>query len=171
MIDPISMSVAGLAYLAPKIAGWLGGEKAEDAVQAVANVTRQVAGVNDVPEAVRAIQANPDMALKFQQLIADRETQFDRLYLQDRQDARKMYQEQHDTADVIADRVMKHNVAYVVLVLAGQCLAMWLLREETEILSAVSMTSGWIVKGLLDERREVTGFYFGSSLGSRIKDK
>lgn len=170
-MDPITLAVGGLAYAVPKIAEWLGGSKAAEAAQAVADVAVKVAGVSDIPAAVHALNGDSEKLASFEQEMKKLELEFDRLYLSDKNNARDMYKTEHTTADAIAQRVMQWNLVWLLVVLAAQCCAMWFLRDNPDILAAVSATCGFIINGLLAERREVTGFYFGSSLGSRIKDK
>lgn len=58
--------IAGLISVAPSIAKWLGGDKAEAVVEQVANIAKSVTGQSDVKTAVDAINADPALALEFQ---------------------------------------------------------------------------------------------------------
>ena len=56
----------GLAAFAPSIARWLGGDKAAEVAETVVGIAKQVTGSVDNP--VAALQANPQLALQFQQI-------------------------------------------------------------------------------------------------------
>ena len=86
--------------------------------------------------------------------------------------ARQMYQSTgHEQADKIADKVMNWNMPAAVVLGLVQILALSYFTDLPEmVVLAIGNVSGWIIKGLLDERATVCGFYFGSSIGSKSKD-
>lgn len=112
-------------------------------------------------ELLKLKQANNDFLIKKMQIQAD-----------EMKSARSMYQNtMHIQADKIADRVMKWNVIYAVVVALAQIFALSYFTELPDsVIVIIGNVCGWIVKGLLDERKDVTGFYFGSSIGSKQKD-
>lgn len=58
--------ITGLVGIAPTIAKWLGGDKAEAVAEQVAGIARSVTGQSDAQSAVDAIKADPALALEFQ---------------------------------------------------------------------------------------------------------
>lgn len=58
--------ITGLIGIAPTIAKWLGGDKAEAVAEQVAGIARSVTGQSDTQSAVDAIKADPALALEFQ---------------------------------------------------------------------------------------------------------
>jgi len=61
---PLAMS---LAQYAPKLVGWLAGDKAEDTAEKVVDIAKTVTGFQDPQQAVEAIKQDPELQLKFQQ--------------------------------------------------------------------------------------------------------
>lgn len=167
---PLVPIVSGLISIAPQIAGWLGGDKAEDAATKVADMAKSLTGISDPKKAVDTVLKDPDMQLKFMSLVEQNKNELDKLYLADRKNARKMYITHPAQADKIAERVMKYNVIYVVIVALAQILAITLTELPPAAVVVIGNVCGWVIKGLLDERMQVTGFYFGSSMGSKAKD-
>lgn len=67
-MDPITIAM-GLASIAPKIVGWIAGDKAEDTANKVLDVAKSVTGLADPAGAVGAIKADPTIALEFQKQL------------------------------------------------------------------------------------------------------
>lgn len=69
---PIALALAELAgNLAPTIAGWLGGSKAQDVATKVVDVAKAVTGQPTGDTALAAIQADPNLAMQFQKAMMD----------------------------------------------------------------------------------------------------
>ena len=170
MALPLIPIISGLASLAPTIGKWLGGADGEDAAQAVADMARKVTGLNDAQSAVDEVLSDPIAQLEFMKLVEKNRTRLDELYLADRQDAREMYVEQNEQADKIADRITKFNVLYIMLLVAVNCLLVYFLEDNGAVLAAASNIIGLVIRDLLAQIQAVTGFYFGSSMGSKAKD-
>lgn len=169
MALPIIPIITALTTLAPSIAKWIGGDKAEQAAQEVADIARSVTGQNDVEKAVRQIQSDPKAQLEFMKLLEQNKTKLDELYLADTQNAREMYGKHNEQADRIAERVTRFNVIYAIMVALAQILAITLTDLPDSAVVVIGNVCGWIIKGLLDERIQVCNFYFGSSIGSKSK--
>lgn len=170
MALPLIPIITGLASLAPTIGKWLGGSDGENAAQAVADMARSVTGINDAQGAVNEILSDPIAQLEFMKLVEKNRTRLDELYLADRKDARAMYVEQNEQADKIADRITKFNVLYIMLLVAVNCLLVYFLEGNGAVLAAASNIIGLVIRDLLAQIQAVTGFYFGSSMGSKAKD-
>lgn len=137
------------------------------AAEAVVNIAKNVTGASTPQTALRALEKNSDSQLIFKKQIDAELSQLTAL-LDDRKDARKNYINSHKMADRMAERVMRYNLPLAALVLCIQCVATYFLREHAALISATTSATTLVVKHLLDERKEVTGFYFGGSL-SRTK--
>jgi hypothetical protein len=124
----------------------------------------------DTPEAAQERLKNISAQTKFKSLILDNEQDLKKLAFEDRKDARKMYQVHHGQADQIADRIMKWNLVSILVLVVLQCLSYYYLQDQTELLMAVTSIISMAIKSLFDERKDVTGFYYGSSMGSKNKD-
>jgi hypothetical protein len=166
---PLIPIISGLTSVVPAIAKWIGGDKAEDAASKISDIARTVAGIDDPKEAVDQVLKDPAMQLEFMKMVETNRFEFDRMYLADKQNARVMYGKHNEQADKIAHSVMRFNVIYVILVALAQILAITLTDLPESAVVVIGNVCGWIIKGLLDERIQVTGFYFGSSIGSKAK--
>lgn len=67
-MDPISIAM-GLAKFAPMIAGWFGGDDAEETANKVVTVAKQVTGMDDESKAMSAIHNDPALQIQFQQAM------------------------------------------------------------------------------------------------------
>jgi hypothetical protein len=92
------------------------------------------------------------------------------LYYQDLSSARQMYQEtDHTQADKIADNVIRYNLIIVMAMVLIQVLV--IMYVEGQIAAVVTGVVGTVTGALLNERSTVINFFFGSSMGSKDKDK
>ena len=170
------MELIGLAlglakYAGPVVAKWLGGDKAESAAQDIVNIAEKITGRKG-GDAEKAISADPVLALKFKQAIMDNQESLDKLYLEDRQDARKRDLELRKLAYQNPNFVYKNTRADVMLAVVGiaLCLDIFLIAYypdmKPEVLAIFNMMIGALLKMLGDG----FAFEFGSSRGSKEKD-
>ncbi len=85
-MDPISIAL-GLAQLAPMIAGWIAGPKAEVNAQKAVDIATKLTGA-PTDQLVDVLRADPDKLLQYQQAIAEQNTDIMKAVLLDIQDAR-----------------------------------------------------------------------------------
>lgn len=71
--------VLALAQFAPQIAHWIGGSRAEQVAQKVVNIAQTVTGTSTPEQALAAIQANPDLAYRFQESIVESQVDLQRI--------------------------------------------------------------------------------------------
>jgi len=89
-MDPITVAMA-LAQFVPYITKlFTGSDKAAEVAKKVVDVAEAVTGTTVPEDALRAIQANPDKVLEFQQAMAAQQVDLEKAYLQDVQSARHM---------------------------------------------------------------------------------
>ena len=67
-MEPVTLAL-GLAAIAPKIVGWIAGDKAEATANRVLEVAKSVTGIADPKSAVDALNADPALALEFQKAL------------------------------------------------------------------------------------------------------
>lgn len=91
-------------------------------------------------------------------------------YFADVQDAREMYEStDHEQADKIAEKIINYNLwILLVLVLIQVVVIMYV---EGQIAAVITGVIGTITGALINERNTVVNFFFGSSKGSKDKDK
>lgn len=164
-MDPISIAMT-LAPYAPAVVRWLSGsDKAEQAAEQVVQVAQAITGRDDAAQAVEAIKADPALALQFRQAIALNEREWDALYLQDRQGARG-----RDVEFVRAGRQNWRADVLAVLAVGGLVACVWFVARDAALperaVNAIMFVAGVLAAAV----RDVYGFEFGSSRGSREKD-
>ena len=164
-MDPVTIAF-GLAQYAPSIIKWLSGsEKAEEVAQKVIDVARVVTGKDDASDAVQAIQADPAMLMQFRQAMANIESDMDRAYLADRQNARG-----RDVAFVQAGRWNIRADLLALLSVTGLIVCVWFVARDSSLperaVNAIMFVAGTLAACV----RDVFAFEFGSSRGSREKD-
>ena len=163
---PIMPIVMGLSQIAPIIARWLGGENAGQVADKVVGIAQAVTGASTPEEALAKIQADAKLAADFQLAIMANETELERMYLGDRQDARKR--------DVALAQAGQHNHRANWMILGdvvGLVACLYVLTAfpdlPGEVRGIISTIAGFFGLGL----RDAHSFEFGSSRGSREKDE
>jgi hypothetical protein len=119
-------------------------------------------------------KVKPELDVKDQEILdtlsADYQTEFE-LHLANTQGARKMYMDSEDTAtaDFIANKIIKENLIILIALVAIQVGV--LVFVEGQVAAVITGVVGTITGALIQERNTVVNFFFGSSMGSKQKDK
>lgn len=164
-----------ITTLLPEAVKFFTDDAGDKVVDQVSGLVKGVTGIDDMDAATKAIMADPDKALALKELLIKNKHKLDEMYLADRQDARSMYKDENEQADKIAQEIISKNIWYICGVLIFQLLLLtvvpiW-LPIDTSTAAIVGNVCGWVINGLLSERQSVTAFFFGSSKGSKNKDK
>jgi len=101
-MDPITIALA-LAKFVPGIAGWLAGPKAEAVAGKVVEMAQTVTGQATPDAALKAIQADPSLALQFQTHVLDNKVQLEQIAAQRAKD--------DAAADLAADQELTDRMA------------------------------------------------------------
>lgn len=166
--------IAGAVELAkfagPRIGRWLGGEAGEEVAhrtaKAVTGTARAITGVDDVDEAKRRIQMDPELQARFEVEMADREYELERAYLADRQDARK-----RDVALRTAGYTSIRADVLALIAIVGLVGLVWMM-VFVEIPAGPGRDILLMLSGaLVSVVKDVYAFEFGSSRGSKEKDR
>jgi len=91
------------------------------------------------------------------------------LYYADLASARDMYKEKSDMADDIAKKIINWNLWLLLVLVIVQVLV--IMFVDGQIAAVVTGVVGTITGALINERNTVVNFFFGSSKGSKDKDK
>lgn len=173
----IPLAIAGIelaAKFAPDIIGLFSKDKKESAEKVgstILSVAKSLTGEDSEDAAVKALSADPALALKFKEAVMADKHVAEQMRLADIQSARTMYTEtDHTTADRIADSVFKYNLWLVFLLVAANVGVMFFITQPV-IASSLSTVIGASLTYLWQERRSILEFYFGSSQGSKDKTK
>ena len=91
-MDPITIAM-GLAQFAPSLVKWItGSDKAGDAAQKAIDIAKAVTGQPSGDAALQALQADPNLVLKYRQAVLDQEVEFQKLAVANASDVNKSIQ-------------------------------------------------------------------------------
>ncbi|AUR91824.1 TMhelix containing protein [Vibrio phage 1.165.O._10N.261.51.B7] len=158
MALPLIPIVSALTSVVPTIAKWIGGDKAEDAANHVADIARAVTGNNDTESAVNMILKDESLKLQFMMQIENNRQALDEAYLEDRQHAR----EQH-----------KHSImpSVIVVALTLMVAAMGCAMFMSVIPAENSDLANILFGAVLAKWADSVAYWMGSSRGSAEKDR
>jgi hypothetical protein len=91
----------------------------------------------------------------------------DAAILNDKQNARSIYEKSKDISDRIATRIMNWNLPFLLVLVAINIACV--KHFDSVLLAIISNILGQVIQMLINERLTVINFFFGSSLGSREK--
>lgn len=173
-MDPITVialakAIASAAGLDDWIKKKLGGAIGDKAAKKITDIAMAATGTTNPQDAVTIIQQNADFAIEIRRQLMKNEHELTLALLEDVKGARDMYKVQHDTADDIALRVTTQNHLAVMLLIIANGLVLVYVNDQMLAVAAGNLIGGSIA-ALWAERQQVLNFYFGSSLGSKIKD-
>jgi len=91
-MDPISIAMA-LGQFVPQIVKWVtGSDKAEQVAQKAIDIAQVVTGQPTGDAALKALQADPNLVLKYRQAVLDQEIEFQKLAVENAADVNKSMQ-------------------------------------------------------------------------------
>lgn len=159
-MDPITIAL-GLAQLAPMVAGWFAGPKAQDNAQKVVDIAQRVLPGTAPDQLTEALKANPDKLLEFQKAVAAEHTEVMKAVLADIQDARGTMTKLAGMGSSLA-----WGAAIVsALVIGANVLATYLVFTTT-VPKGQGDLAYLIVGQLLGMASTVVAFWLGSSMSS-----
>lgn len=136
--------------------------------------------------AKQALQEFEQYQMEWQKEMYQLEIEAYKVEVDDRRTAREKYiQADRTTADEIGRSIIQRNLIYIFILLMVQVLVTlvsvfladnFIADKQTAVTIGSSMGSvvgaaiGTVIGSLLQERNQVVGFHFGSSMGSRQKD-
>lgn len=162
-MDPITIAL-GLAKVVPGIVRWIGGDNAGDVADKVVQIAREVTGAATPGGALSAIQKDPDIALQFEKALMGHERELEKMFLDDRQDARA-----RDVAMRQAGYKNSRADAMVVVAFLALCFVIWAIWSKADIPDGVLAIFNMIIGALLKMIGDAFAFEFGSSRGSKEK--
>lgn len=161
-----------IAQLAPEIVGMFSKSDSAAKVASVAGTIIETLTGKTGQEGIDAIAGSPELQVEFKKaLMADKHVAEQMRYA-DVANARDMYKHYHDMQDQVAMLIMRYNLWYVAgLVGTNVSIIIFTPQEYMAAVAGASNLIGMVVNSLLKERQDVVGFSFGSSTGSKMKDK
>ena len=141
-------------------------DKAPDVLSLVGDLLPDAGGLGIVKNLIENKFTNADKREEMLTELNDLEME----YLKDVQDAREMYEKtDHKMADEIADNIIRYNLIMIMAMVLIQVGV--IMYVEGQIAAVITGVVGTVTGALLNERQQVVGFFFGSSKGSKDKDK
>jgi len=172
-MEPLSIALGiakltGFDRIIKDKVGDLFGDKTAEKINQVAQL---VTGMKTPQEALQQI-SNDEAALeRVKNKLLDQEHEIVMAAFTDVNSAREMYRNtENKQADVISSQVMKQNHWFLLVFLAIDAAGfMWI--DQPAAAAAIGSVCGFCINSLVQERQQIIGFFFGSSLGSKLKDK
>ncbi|AGH32224.1 hypothetical protein VPHG_00161 [Vibrio phage 11895-B1] len=155
-----------LAELIPDAVGWFAGDKAEKAAAEVLDIASSVTGISDKDEALKAIQSDPEVALKFKIAVMNDKHRLDEMFLEDRKDARDMQKSALEQDDVFSKRFIYYFAigwsTFAALYMTGITFLPVSEAAQGYSNTILGFLLGTAVSGIMQ-------FFYGSSQGSKEK--
>ena len=158
MALPLIPIISALTSVVPTIAKWIGGDKAEDAANHVADIARAVTGNNDTEAAVNMILKDESLKLQFMTQIENNRQALDEAYLKDRQHAR----EQNKYS--IMPSVIVVALTLMVAAMGGAMFISVIPAENSDLANI-------LFGAILAKWADSVAYWMGSSRGSAEKDR
>jgi len=174
MAPLVPVAIELLASTVPALIKYFGGEHEAEIAEKVISVAKQVTGKETPDAATAAINADPELSLKFQETILSQELELRKLslrekelYVTDVQDARKYRDE----------KVFRLGLTILVsfaIVMSMSLYGLYKIVSETvtvdsNLLAAVIGLVGAIIGYFAANAQQVVSYFFGSSAGSTQK--
>lgn len=145
---------------APKLIRTIAGDKAGGIADTVAGLVTSITGVGDVNEAVKKIEADPNLMAEFETRIRTVEAEVEKAHLADRQDARaREIAIRDNTPKVLAYATTVGFFAVLTGLMLGIGDAQY---KDALYIMLGSLGTAWTAQ---------IAYYFGSSSGSKMKDE
>ena len=165
-----------LLQFVPEVLGLFDNKRGQAATEAMNKVTEVAEALTGKSgdDAVKALSANPQLAFEFKMAVMADKHVHEQLQAEDLKNARDAYKVHHEQADEVAKSIMGRNLPTVFFLVLCNIFAVMYARYielPGELVAVISNLIGVVIGQLLSERQSVVGFFFGSSLGSKMKNK
>lgn len=125
-------------------------------------------------------ELSQDDILALKKFEADNELELSRIALADKQEdnrhsevlyttAHTTYQSKSDMADTIAKQIIERNLPLIGILVLVNVAILNFLHDNATLIAIASNLIGIAIGNLFNERQAIINFFFGSSLGSKIK--
>ena len=146
---------------------------------AIGSLVSSVLGVENTPEAVaKEIKENPEALLKLKELeykenesLRKQVLELARLEGAKYDKAHETYQNKSEMADGIAKQIIDRNLPIIAILVVVNVLLVYFMKDEATLIAIASNIIGITIGNLFAERQAIVNFFFGSSIGSKQKDK
>lgn len=165
-MDPLSAGLL-LAKFVPDVVKYFKGDAAGAIAEKVVGFAQSVTGTKTPEQAISALELDPEKVMEFQKLVMANQTELERMYLLDVQNARER--------DVkLAQAGFKNHRANVMLALTYLgligCVVIMLVRD-IDANTAIGGVLLLLIGKFSNSWDTAFNFEFGTSAGSKAKDK
>lgn len=174
---PIAISLA--AKYVPDIIAHFSGKNAAGVAEKVLEVAQQVTGSPTPDEAVKALAANPELALQFKKAVLEQEVELKRIsleetkaFLGDAESARKRETDiaTSDKAPLLS-KIVTPSLAISTVVLTFLMFGLMIYMADGDLKPAQERIIIFICGAMVPLCGQVYSYYFGSSRGDAAKDQ
>lgn len=166
MAPLLAAAIPALIDAVPDVIGWFAGDKAEDAAKDVLDVAKKVTGTDTDEEALKAIKQDPLQARLLREAIMKDKHVKDKLYLEDRQNARAMQTEALKQGDMFSKRFIYYFALMWSIFSFGFIIGITFFEIPEQNIrfadTVLGVLLGTIISGILQ-------FFYGSSQSSKEK--
>lgn len=163
-MDPITIGI-GLAKFVPEIIGMFGGKKAASISKDIINIATKITGRDGV-DALELIDTDIELQREFRKAVLEQKTELEKLYLEDRSNARDLQKAALISDDFIAKRFIYFFAMFVVTLVFGYIAAVTFLDVPAANRGMVDHTTGFLQGTVL---ASIFGYFFGTTKGSGEK--
>lgn len=163
-MDPITILTI-LGQFAPTLIKWAtGSDKAETIAGMAIETAKKVTGGKNLDDSVEILKASPEMALAYQTAMLNQDSEFEKLYMQDKADAR--------ARDIALSATPKGNVRANYLVgtaIFAVILILIIIIRNPELSEFAKGSLTTILGVFLNQLTNIYNFEFGTTRRSREK--
>jgi len=150
----------------PEVMRAFGSDKSADAAEKLVDVAKGISGESTPESAVNKVIADPALQLQLQQALITERLEFVRLEVEDRKSARE-----RDKAFVATGRSNYRADLLAFLAVAGLIICVYFVATNPGLPPGAREAIMFVAGVLASAVRDVYGFEFGSSRGSKEKDQ
>ncbi|MBE4471831.1 hypothetical protein HJ009_22575 [Vibrio parahaemolyticus] len=161
-MEPISLAL-GLAQatgLVDKVGRWFAGDNGADVANKVVDVAKAVTGESNPQKAHDKIMNDPELQLRFEEAILDKEQELERLAYQDKANARAMQTAALNQKDKFAKRFVYYLAAFWSVVATVYLMCITFVQIPEASVRFADTILGFVLGTVI---ASIIGFFFGSS--------
>jgi hypothetical protein len=136
-------------------------------------------GTENSPDAVaKELSKNPDALLKLKELEMANEADLRKQVIKLNEIELDKYKTAHDSykndgteANKISESIINYNLPIIATLVLVNISLVYFMRDKSELIAIASNIIGVAIGNLFNERQAIINFFFGSSIGSKEKDR
>ena len=145
---------------------------------AIGAMVSSALGVDNNPESIaqalkspEALEKMRDLELREKELLNKHILELAKLENEKYKTAHHSYREKSQMADSIARDIITRNLPIIALLVSINIGLVYFMKDDAPLIAIASNIIGFSIGNLFNERQAIVNFFFGSSIGSKEKDK